>query len=915
MVELTHSISMKKLLIILFLGISIIASPARWYISPTGNDTSGNGSISTPYFTLSKAWGDVAAGDTIYVRGGTYNYTATNTLSNKSGGVGNLISILNYPGESPVFNYGNGAPYTTQRIGFSITNVAYLRIRGIRVTNIPQPTAGTIAMYGMLLWNYVTNSSFEQMEFDHIGGWGVTIGDNSSNLLFLNCDSHHNQDPYSSVAYGWSDGFQTGSTTSTNITFDGCRAWSNSDDGWDLRNANGVYTLRNCQAFRNGFIPGSWTTAGNGVGFKMGGKTAPSTTDTLRFLYNCLAFDNRVIGFNLGAAGADRCLGAIFYNCSSYRNNQGYNVNQYTNNAVIKNSWSFSDTGGAYYGNAYTIHTNNSFDVPITVTSDDFISIDTTGVSGSRQSGGEFPDLNLFRLVGNSDLIDAGTNVGLPYRGSAPDLGTFEREMSYYVKIGGNDLLDGRSDATAWATLARVNASTFYPGDSIFFRRGDTFRGFLLAPSNGSSGNHIVFDAYGSGAKPKILGSKDISATSDWESHSGNVWKTTATAGAYSAYVTANDIGNLIFNNEAFCGVKVSALVNVDTQGDFFFNTADSLIYIYSTSNPGTFYSHIECGGNYAESVVKAGSGKSYIQFRNLDVRYAGNPGIFIDRANNIIVEYCDISWIGGWWAYSNVRQGNGIQMWLEGSSTHNITVRYNKVDQCYDAGISPQGTNAHVATNILMYYNIVTNCHYSYETWLSATHTQNNVHFLNNTCLNSGYSWSANQRPDLDNDSHVMIWTSSGTATNCTIKNNIFFRSRERGMLIGFVSPLPFILDNNLFFDIDTIAENNLTSAYHLTLSAWQTASTRDASSLYSNPLFRSPIDYHLQAGSPAIDAGTDVGLSEDYDGNVVPFNSIPDIGAYEYGSYEVTTGTTLGTGTGSNMLVDKNGRVIIIQ
>ena len=39
---------------------------------------------------------------------------------------------------------------------------------------------------------------------------------------------------------------------------------------------------------------------------------------------------------------------------------------------------------------------------------------------------GSFPDVNFTRLVPKSDLIDKGTNVGLPFSGPAPDLGPFE---------------------------------------------------------------------------------------------------------------------------------------------------------------------------------------------------------------------------------------------------------------------------------------------------------------------------------------------------------------------------------------------------------------------------------------------------------------------------------------------------------
>ncbi len=41
---------------------------------------------------------------------------------------------------------------------------------------------------------------------------------------------------------------------------------------------------------------------------------------------------------------------------------------------------------------------------------------------------------------------------------------------------------------------------------------------------------------------------------------------------------------------------------------------------------------------------------------------------------------------------------------------------------------------------------------------------------------------------------------------------------------------------------------------------------------------------DYHLKAGSPAIDSGVGVGLEKDIAGTIVPQGKAPDIGAYEF-------------------------------
>jgi hypothetical protein len=45
---------------------------------------------------------------------------------------------------------------------------------------------------------------------------------------------------------------------------------------------------------------------------------------------------------------------------------------------------------------------------------------------------------------------------------------------TYYVDAtNGNDLNSGTSELTPWKTIAKGNASRFYPGDQILFKRGE----------------------------------------------------------------------------------------------------------------------------------------------------------------------------------------------------------------------------------------------------------------------------------------------------------------------------------------------------------------------------------------------------------------------------------------------------------
>jgi hypothetical protein len=52
--------------------------------------------------------------------------------------------------------------------------------------------------------------------------------------------------------------------------------------------------------------------------------------------------------------------------------------------------------------------------------------VSTSGWDAPRQADGNLPVLPNLRPTAGSTLIDKGVNVGLPYSGSAPDLGAFE---------------------------------------------------------------------------------------------------------------------------------------------------------------------------------------------------------------------------------------------------------------------------------------------------------------------------------------------------------------------------------------------------------------------------------------------------------------------------------------------------------
>jgi len=95
---------------------------------------------------------------------------------------------------------------------------------------------------------------------------------------------------------------------------------------------------------------------------------------------------------------------------------------------VLRNNISFA--GGTADAITNATQSTNSWSGGFTVSTADFQSLDTTLATVARNADGSLPVTKLLRLVAGSDLVDAGTDAGLRYLGSKPDLGAFEYSVS-----------------------------------------------------------------------------------------------------------------------------------------------------------------------------------------------------------------------------------------------------------------------------------------------------------------------------------------------------------------------------------------------------------------------------------------------------------------------------------------------------
>jgi hypothetical protein len=185
-------------------------------------------------------------------------------------------------------------------------------------------------------------------------------------------------------------------------------------------------------------------------------------------LIRCLAFDNKAKGFDQNNDRGSMTL----LNCTGYRNGS-YN---YSISGAIKSGETLTLTNCVEFGNKlsiapFAVQTTNSWMSPFVVDASDFESLDTTGVRGPRKVDGSLPDVAFMHLAAGSDLIDAGTYVGLPYNGAAPDLGCFE--------TGGISSIVTESTQPRTFELGQNYPNPFNPSTSITFSVDKTAKATL----------------------------------------------------------------------------------------------------------------------------------------------------------------------------------------------------------------------------------------------------------------------------------------------------------------------------------------------------------------------------------------------------------------------------------------------------
>jgi hypothetical protein len=447
---------------------------------------------------------------------------------------------------------------------------------------------------------------------------------------------------------------------------------------------------------------------------------------------------------------------------------------------------------------------------------------------------------------------------------------------TYYVDAtNGDNAKDGLSEANAWKTVAKVNAADLQPGDAVLFKRGETWIGTSLTiPASGEAGSPIRFADYGSGAKPIIDGNDAV------------------------VPVVANGKSYLEFENiEVTQGVSAGFsfttcsyvdLVNCHSHD----NGNDGVLFMtachHCTVTGGEFYNGYQGEVGAFISGLEIADGGHDITFR--DVKCYDNDGqacgITIHSHDGTELPY-NLT-IEGAECYGNAK--HGIQILKQDDTAdedRNIVLRRCHFHDNTEAGLRiykaagasnyPDGITVErcecygngtyalfcQADNVTVRHSVFADTDsYFYE---AQDVTVYNCTFHNSVVASGALYWGGARSANF-------------TMRNCIIQCEVL------GQLIGGVytgcGVTGWDVDYNLWRrSAGTEASTHFYyQGSNYNFADWKTQTGGDAHSEYGDASFvdAENDNYHVTSDSPAVDAGTDVGLP--YAG------SAPDIGAHEY-------------------------------
>ena len=489
--------------------------------------------------------------------------------------------------------------------------------------------------------------------------------------------------------------------------------------------------------------------------------------------------------------------------------------------------------------------------------------------------------------------------------------------QTYYVDaVKGDDSRAGTGPRQAWKTIAKVNGHSFANGTAILLKRDCRWNEHLVVPGSG-----LKFGNYGSGRKPMLDGADVITG---WVPDAGFIYKATV-AHHYSVQVF-QDATRL----------TIASSYGVMTAGSCYFNSGTTTLYVWCTDNANPSTHAIEATVNFYSDGIDF-NGKDSITVDGIDEERAAIGFCFENTVGTHVVTVSNCA------LYDNDLRGIDFGGYNDLQVT-NALLDHDSVFNCReDEGIW-FGNGTEVAQYCYATGNYpdfrvgirAVNCKYLHCTSVNPQHGSLNVEYeggypqpagtvVSNCWLQGGTSDPAveNRGANTTFAYNVIIGNNTTDISairmyqpgiNAHVYNNTIVANGS-GYAIGVDSLVPGIFKNNIIVGVSGIGLLESDHSYHnpqwvsdyndwrgtggfqlarahyfarthySTLTAWAAVVGGEVHSITSDPLFTNNYpNFHLRSGSPCIDAGTDVGLTTDFDGRSIV--GVPDIGAYEYKS-----------------------------
>lgn len=349
-----------------------------------------------------------------------------------------------------------------------------------------------------------------------------------------------------------------------------------------------------------------------------------------------------------------------------------------------------------------------------------------------------------------------------------------------YLAADGNDAADGRTPATAWRTITKLNEA-LPAGGTARLRCGDVFYGTVKVKGGLDSARRTVITSFGEGPRPVISCTKNLkNDPAIWKSPAErfNYWYTDiAKPSNYSGLVSKDANPGFLLVDGELEPWKHFCRYDINRQWDF--SSEKGRLYVYSTNNPALLAKDIRVAVNAHGAFLE-----SHTLVSNIAVRAVGAHGIYAGWREQPTVDLrisdCTFENIGGseliGYRLFRVRYGNAIEL---GSNCADVIVERCDIKGVYDVAFTMQGYPTSTGWNdIHMRDCRVEDATQAFEIWCANAKPGmgfSRCSFTGNRTVNVGGGWGALTRPNRATATPLILYRMETDTVDITVTGNVF--------------------------------------------------------------------------------------------------------------------------------------------